>query len=266
MFHEWLTTGLRELGIAPGDVVVVHTSMKGLGHIDGGPDAVIQALLQAVGEEGTVLFPTLTGSEEDGPDHPPAIDLGTTPCARFVGIVPEAARRHPGAVRSIHPTHSVVALGANRKQWTNGHENGESPCDQASPYCRLMEHGGKILLLGGVTQNSNTSLHCLEELAGVPYHLHDGFSDGRVLLPDGTDVIVRNRLHQWAEGYGDHNRQRDFTLANEPLIAAGAQRSRRIGPSESTRIDAGIMRDVLVPILKRDPFFLLQPPAYRARS
>lgn len=261
MAKNWLTTDLRTLGLAPGDVVLVHTSMKGLGHIDGGPNAVIEALLEAVGEEGTVLFPTLTGSDKDGPDHPPVIDLASTPCARFVGIVPEAARQYPGAVRSVHPTHSVVALGANQERWTNGHEHGASPCDEASPYYRLMEQGGKILLLGGVTHNSNTSMHCIEEIAGVPYHLHEALSDGRVRLPDGNEVVVRNRLHQWAELYSEFDLERDFTLANDPLIAAGAQRQHAIGPTDSTLIDARAMRDVLVPILKTDPLFLLRQPA-----
>jgi aminoglycoside 3-N-acetyltransferase len=261
MSPEALTSELRRLGLTPGDVVLVHTSMKGLGHVVGGPNAVIGALLEAVGPEGTVLFPTLTGSKEDGPDRPPVIDLLTTPCARFVGIVPEAARQYPGAVRSIHPTHSVVALGANRELWTSGHQRGVSPCDEASPYYRLMERGGKILLLGGVTHNSNTSMHCIEEIADVPYHLHAEFSDGRVTMPDGSDVTVRNRLHLWADLYSGLKLERDFTAAIDPLIAANAQRSRRIGQSESTLIDARAMRDVLVSILQRDPLFLLQPPA-----
>jgi aminoglycoside 3-N-acetyltransferase len=240
-----------------GDVVLVHTSMKGLGHVDGGPNAVIGALLEAVGAEGTVLFPTLTGSKEDGPDRPPVIDLATTPCRPWVGIVPEAARQYPGAIRSIHPTHSVVAIGANRELWTSGHEHGASPCDEASPYYRLMEQGGKILLFGGATHNSNTSMHCIEEIAGVPYHLHPAFSDGRVILPEGDEVIVRNRLHLWADLYSDLNLERDFTAASDPLIAAGGQRSHPIGKSTSTLIDARIMRDALMPILRSDPLFLL---------
>ncbi len=260
MLPAELITGLGELGLVPGDVVLVHTSMKGLGHVDGGPNAVIAALLEAVGEEGTVLFPSLTGSDADAPDRPPVIDLVSTPCARFVGIVPEAARQYPGARRSIHPTHSVVALGANREVWTSGHEHGASPCDEASPYFRLMERGGKILLLGGVTHNSNTSMHCIEELTGVPYHLQEELTDGRVRLPHGDEVIVRNRLHMWAELYSEFELERDFTLAAGPLAAAGAQRTHRIGESESTLIDARAMRDVLVPILKNDRLFLLKSP------
>ena len=259
MSHNWLAAGLRDLGLIAGDVVLVHSSMKGLGYVEGGSEAVIDALLEVVGGEGTVLFPTLTGSKYDGPDHPPSIDLTTTACAPWVGVVPETARRRADAVRSVHPTHSVVALGANREMWTHGHEQGASPCDAASPYFRLMEHGGKILLLGGVTHDSNTSLHCIEEIAGVPYHLQPDFTDGVVALPDGRDVIVPNRLHLWQDRYSELDLLRDFTIVGDQLAVAGAQRDHKIGASISTLIDAGAMRDVLLPILQRNPLFLLAP-------
>lgn len=257
MPNEWLTTGLRDLGLATGDVVLIHASMKGLGHTDGGPDAVIDALLTAVGPTGTVLFPTLTGGDTNGPENPPAIDLATTPAASWVGILPETARQRPDAMRSIHPTHSVAALGANQNEWTMGHQHGQSPCDSASPYHRLMEQGGKILLLGGVTHESNTALHCIEEIADVPYHLQDDVTQGTVRLPDGEIITVSNRLHLWRNRYSHRNLLRNFDKVDGPLIAAGAQQSATIGNSTSILIDAGRMRDVLPPILERDPLFLL---------
>ena len=66
-----IVRGLRALGLAPGDVVLVHSSLGSLGHVEGGADAVIDALLDTVGTEGTVLVPTLTGSEGLDADHPP---------------------------------------------------------------------------------------------------------------------------------------------------------------------------------------------------
>lgn len=253
----WLQSELRDLGIADGDAVLIHTSMKGLRHIDGGADTVIDALLSVVGKTGTLLFPTLTGSGDDGPLHPPRIELDSTPCASWVGIVPEVARQRADAVRSHHPTHSVTALGARQAFWTQGHEFGSSPCDESSPYARLMDEGGKILLLGGVTHESNTSLHCIEELAKVPYHLQDEFTDGLVRLPDGQEIVVRNRLHIWGDLYSHLNLSRWFEGVAAPLTAAGAQRTGRIGQSISTLIDARAMREVLLPLLRNNPLFLL---------
>lgn len=257
MSNEWLISGLRDLGLGAGDVVLVHTSLRGLGLVEGGADAVLDALLSVVGEDGTVLFPTLTGSSDDSPVKPPAINLATTPCASWVGIMPEVARRRSGAMRSIHPTHSVVAHGANQEKWTAGHELGHTPCDEASPYFRLMEEGGKILLLGGVDQDSNTALHCIEELAAVPYHLQSDITEGTVRLPNGETVVVRNRLHLWRSRYGSKNLKRDFNVVTAPLVAAGYLQTAKIGRSTSTIIDARGMRDVLLPILAENPLFLL---------
>lgn len=255
--HHWLTTALSELGLAEGDVVLVHSSLSGLGWIEGGPAAVIDALLAAVGESGTVMFPTLTGAKTNDPEHPPTIELATTPAQDWVGIIPETARQRPDARRSIHPTHSVVALGANREVWTQGHELGDSPCDEASPYYRLMDRGGKILLLGGVTHESNTSLHCIEEIAGVPYHLQEQRANGVVVMPSGEEVIVRNHLHLWRNRYSHRNLVRDFSTVAEPLTRGGIQQQRSIGDSVTTLIDAAGMREVLLPILARDPLALL---------
>ncbi len=60
--------------------MLVHSSLSKFGHVEGGAPTVIRALLSAVGPEGTVLVPTLTGTQKDGPKHPPRFDVRTTPC------------------------------------------------------------------------------------------------------------------------------------------------------------------------------------------
>jgi aminoglycoside 3-N-acetyltransferase len=247
-----LARELRELGLREGDAVLVHSSLSGLGWVEGGADAVIGALVDAVGERGTVLFPTLTGSEQDGPDHPPEIGLESTPC--WTGAIPEAARRRPDAIRSVHPTHSVTAIGARAEKLTSGHENSSTPCDRHSPYVRLVEEGGKILLLGGVTHESNTTLHALEEMAGVPYHLQDEETGGIVHLSGGAEVVVRNRLHLW--GW-----ERDFQKVGPILRDAGVERHGRVGASTAVLVSANGLRDTILPLMQGDPLFLLSPDA-----
>lgn len=245
---------LRALGVREGDVVLVHSSLSGLGWIEGGAGSVIDALRASVGVAGTILFPTLTGSEEDGPERPPVIDLAGSPC--WTGVIPETARQIQGSVRSVHPTHSITAIGARARELTHGHEIGRTPCDAASPYGRLME-GGKILLLGGVTHKSNTTLHALEELAGVPYHLQDEITDGVVMMPDGQRVVVRNRLHLW-------HWERDFLKVGDILVDAGVETRGRVGASTATLLSAQGLRDVILPYLLRDPLFLLSDRARTA--
>lgn len=250
-----LTNDLRALGIERGAVVLVHSSLSGLGWVEGGAEAVIDALLDAVGERGTVLFPTLTGSELDGPGHPPHMDVRSTPC--WTGAIPETARKRPDAVRSLHPTHSVVALGSGARQFTEGHERVETPCGLGSPYTRLMDAGGSILLLGGVTHSSNTSLHAIEELAGVPYHLQPETTDGVVIDSSGNRYLVRNRLHLWRW-------ERDFPRVHAVLEPHGAVRSGRVGASISTLVPAARLQALLLPVLRDDPLYLLSDDARKA--
>ena len=95
-----LSSDLQRLGLSVGDIVLVHSSLSGLGHVEGGADAVIDALLDAVGAAGTVLFPTLTGSPADGPDAPPIMDVRTTPCWTGSSHRPKwARRRYPASLR-----------------------------------------------------------------------------------------------------------------------------------------------------------------------
>ena len=55
-----IITGLRNLGLKAGDRVVVHSSLKAFGHVEGGPDTIIDALEEIVTEEGTIVMPTFS--------------------------------------------------------------------------------------------------------------------------------------------------------------------------------------------------------------
>src|SRR4051812_20186483 len=224
-----LSDDLRHLGLGEGAVVLVHSSLSRLGNVKGGADAVVDSLLETVGPTGTLLFPTLTGTEHDGPDAPPMADVRSTPC--WTGRIPETVRHRIGARRSLHPTHSVTALGAEADRYTAGHDASETPCDTHSPYYRLITDGGWILQMGDVTQDSNTTLHCLEELAEVPYHLQSQDTEGIVIGAQGKRYIVRNRLHLWKWS-------REFTKVDAPLEAAGAMRVGRVGLATARLIDA----------------------------
>jgi aminoglycoside 3-N-acetyltransferase len=250
-----LVTDLTRLGLHEGATVLVHSSLSQLGNVEGGANAVIDALMEVVGSAGTLLFPTLTGTEMDGPLSPPAMDLKSTAC--WTGRIPETARHRKGARRSVHPTHSIAALGFAADRYAAGHETGQTPCDKASPYARLIGESGFILLLGGVTQESNTTLHCLEELAQVPYHLQPDITDGIVIDLGGNKHVVRNRLHLW--GW-----ERDFQKVTGPLNGAGAMQSGRVGQSTSHLISAQPLADTILPILEADPLYLLSKRAGEA--
>ena len=159
---ERIAAGLSDLGILPGDTVVVHSSFKSLGSVPDGIETVIQGLLRAIGTEGTLLMPALSWAL-----RPPEIfNASLTPTN--VGAIPEYFRTRNGTIRSIHPTHSVCAIGTRASELTGDHALDSTPCGPHSPFRKLAETDGKIILLG-CGLRPNTTMHALEEYVAPPY-------------------------------------------------------------------------------------------------
>lgn len=240
-----ITSDLRQIGLRDGDTLLVHSSFKSLGPGTGGPQAVVQALLDSVGPTGTVLFPTHTWANA-GPSNPPIFDVRNTPSAQ-VGILAETARCWPGAVRSLHPTHSVVAIGSEASYLTNGHFNG-GICGIGSPYDRLCEcpRGRGFVLLLGVDHERNTSLHMVEELLRIPGALK-GKAVCRVKDYDGTEYLRESKFHSW--------QSRTFMVLDHDLDRESIQIHGRIGEARVRLVDANKLREFALDKLREDPSY-----------
>lgn len=173
-----LAADLAALGVAPGMALMVHCALRSLGWVAGGPEAVIGALMDAVGPDGTLMMPAFTGQISDPADwrHPPVpagwldairaemplFDPARTP-SRDMGAVAELFRTWPEVRRSAHPQHSVAAWGRHAARLIDPH-----PLifgfGNTAPLGRFYEVGGHVLLLG-VGYNRNTSLHLAESRA-----------------------------------------------------------------------------------------------------
>lgn len=154
-----LREDLLKAGVRPGACILVHSSLSKLGHIPGGADTVIDALIAAVGEHGTVCFPAL--SYLFTTESNPVFDVRTTPCN--IGTIPETFRKRTGVVRSVHPTHSVCALGPEAEEIVKDHFKDTTPVGPNSPFRKIFEKNGQVLFLG-CTPRCNTSMHGVEEL------------------------------------------------------------------------------------------------------
>ena len=174
--------GLREVGLSTGDVVLVHSSLSAFGRVDGGADAVIDALLGAVGESGTVVVPTFTWGAFHAAERV-TLDVRGTSCKGEVGIIPETFRLREDARRSTHICHSVAAIGPR----TDDVMGGRSSFGEGSTFHQLYELDAWCLFLG-VEFTSCTELHAVEEYMRVPYRHHRDFPQSTVILEDGTEV------------------------------------------------------------------------------
>ncbi|MFJ2772864.1 aminoglycoside N(3)-acetyltransferase [Streptomyces sp. NPDC087300] len=160
--RESIADELLRLGVRPGETLLAHTSLSSLGWVSGGVVALVQALLDALGPDGTLVVPTQTGDNSEpsvwqNPPVPeswwpvlrasmPAYDPLTSPSFN-VGVVPEAVRTWPGALRSTHPQASFAALGPAAAHLTTGHAR-DCSLGERSPLGRLEQAGARVLLLG----------------------------------------------------------------------------------------------------------------------
>jgi len=165
---------LRRLGVGAGDLVMVHAGIRSLGPVLGGVNTVVQALLDAVGDRGTLMayMDWEMGAEpEDFEDERlreeiPTFDKRIARASRDHGILAETIRTWPGAVRSDHPDAGVAAIGA-RAEWICADHPLQYGYGPGSPLHKLAESGGKVLMLGAPLEKI-TLLHHVEHLANIP--------------------------------------------------------------------------------------------------
>jgi aminoglycoside 3-N-acetyltransferase len=210
-----LTKQLLACGLAEGQTVLVHMAMSKLGWIIGGAEAIILALLAAVGESGTIMMTTNNSNNIDpyewqNPpvpeewwqtirDHTPAYNPLTTP-TQGMGVVPELFRTWPGAVRSAHPAFSLAALGPNADYLVADHALNEDAGDR-SPLGKLYELDGHVLLLG-VDHWNNTSLHLAEFRANYPGKRN--LRTGSAMLVDGQrQWVTYETLETHSDDFGE---------------------------------------------------------------
>ncbi|MFF1443961.1 aminoglycoside N(3)-acetyltransferase [Streptomyces sp. NPDC058295] len=179
--RDTLAAELRALGVEPGEILLVHSSLSSLGWVCGGAVAVVRGLLDAIGPDGTLVVPTQSGDLSDpalwsNPPVPaqwweriratmPAYDPLITP-ALGVGVIPETVRTWPGALRSAHPQTSFAALGARAAELVEGHAP-DCRLGEHSPLARLEKAGARVLLLGAGYATC-TSFHLAEYRIPAP--------------------------------------------------------------------------------------------------
>lgn len=197
--RDALIADLEALALPAGSIVFVHSSLKALGYVEGGAATVVDALRTVIVDRGggTLAMPTFTGS---GGMYD-TLRSGEVFCCRTspsrVGAITELFRQQPGVRRSLHPTHSVAALGRQAEWLLEAHHRCVGAFGEGSPLARLLEAGGQLLGLG-TSLGPVTFYHVLEDLRpDFPFRVYTPDSPIEAVCRDenGREVRLRVMAH-----------------------------------------------------------------------
>jgi aminoglycoside 3-N-acetyltransferase len=224
---------------------MVHSSLSALGWVPGGAKTVIDALLQALGPEGTLLMPALTYLRVTRAQ--PHFDVRNTPSN--VGRIPETFRLRPDVMRSVHPTHSVCGLGPLAAALLQDHPLDDTPCGPRSPFHLLPQLDGQILMLG-CGLSPNTSFHAMEEVVQPPYLFSSPILYS-LTFADGATVekcYTPHNFHGWIQRY-----ERAALVLGPPGLRTG-----KALQGQAHLLDAEKLWDAALNALRCDPLFFVE--------
>ena len=239
---EDLKNQLRQMGILPTDTVLIHTSMRAIGQVEGGPDGVLDTFCEYL-EEGLLLVPTHTWEEvhQDNPYY------DVRKAVPNVGIITRKAAFRKDGVRSLHPTHSMWAYGADAAAFVKGEENALSPTPKGYCWDKVADRNAKILLIG-VGNDKNTFIHSIEERLALPDRITDKPYDITIVDEQG-----REYTHPFYQQYCSKTEDVSlfFGIFEKPMVEMGVQTFGKFGDACVRIVDAMGCRNLLTTIYTR---------------
>ena len=231
-FKDILTNNLR---LTKGDLVYVHSGMDGL-NLSFPFYRILFLIQEIIGPDGTVVFPTYTNhriSSYEWLKQGNVFDIRKTPS--YTGILTEFARRQRRAIRSLHPTKSVCAIGPAAGELTATHQCSPYPYDTNSPYYKLIAGGGKIIGLGATT-NYISFGYCVDDAFKDEFPVrvyHQELFEVPCINYDGERVIVKTFAHdmsttvhpdmpEWMRNYVSEDACRDLVVKGMKFFRADA--------------------------------------------
>ena len=242
-----LIKDIAAVGIRRTDTLLVHSSMKAIGEVEGGADTVLDAFMEYM-EPGLLILPTHTW-DRIGVDHP-LFDPGKEDSC--VGILTNLFRKRPGVIRSLHPTHSVAAYGRDAAEYVSGEELRDTPCPRNGCWGKLYDRNAKILFLG-CSLKCNTIIHGVEEWNNIPSRLAEKHILLQIVLPDGSVLDRPMRRHQAPVP----NISGNYDKLEAPMLYYGIARKERIGDAVSILCEVRPMVEMTTSFLKRNPDLFL---------
>jgi aminoglycoside 3-N-acetyltransferase len=239
--QEELLAGFKQTSVKPGDTIMVHTSYKSLGGVEGGADTVINVMLELVGPHGTVLFPTFNFQSWTEMHY---FDILETPSK--MGAITEIARLRPDALRSPHPIYSFALLGRRKEEF--------AACEDVEAYgpnsafALFHKTNGTIVSIGLDFNNTFSMHHYIEYNVGCDYRRVKEFSGIYV----GYDRQPRIKTYSMFVRKDQHIK----TFINpgmDELLAAGVIREVQVGQAKVHFAAAADFFDNMSVIVREHP-------------
>jgi aminoglycoside 3-N-acetyltransferase len=215
--------------------IIIHSSTSNIGKIEGNAVQLTELIISKIDlSKHTLLAPALPflGSMKDYLDSLEDFDLTTAKNA--MGNISNMIMKKEGCKRSFHPTHSVLAIGKNSNFYASNHELCSAPFCKESPYYKLTQNDGKILMFG-VNLNSVTNFHVYEDMLGelLPHHVYTDKSYKIPCADGNTEIIVTTKAHNpLLSAKRDCERARKFLIKNNYI------ETYKLGDSEISLLDS----------------------------
>jgi len=241
-----LVAAFEAAGLESGDTLLVHSSYKSFGGVDGGPQTVIDALLAALGNQGTLIMPTFNFDFCKGEPW----DVRSTPSQ--MGAITNMVREHPEARRVFHPIYSFAVLGVKAEFLTQ--ERCKSSYGRNSLFGKLRDLDGKIMIVGLSYTNSMTFFHHVEEMEGVDYRYMKSFTG---LVTDEHGKTYEDTFTMLVRDI-EKNVETEVDPMGALMEEAGVVNVRQIGSASVKLMKANAVYAFTAREMKRDPRLLYQ--------
>lgn len=244
--REEILSQLRAMGVPQDSAVLVHSSLRLVGKLEGGASALLDTLIEYCTAKGGLLcVPTHTWMNMINKE---GITLDVSDPKTCLGAFSDLAASDSRGIRSENPTHSMMVFGERKRAEAFVKDelfvsSGTAP---DSCYAKLCEMGGAILLVG-VAHNKNTYLHCVAEMLGFPNRLKDTTVEVRVKRASG-EVVVREIYPHRTDFVKDISMR--FPKYETAFRYHGAITDGFVGNAPTQLCDARIMKETVARIRK----------------
>jgi len=239
---EDLHKDISKIPLRRNGTLLIHSSMKSIGNVQGGADTILDIFIEVM-KKGLLVFPTHTWAEYNNKNN----IFNSVKEPSCVGILTNLFMKREGVIRSLHPTHSVAALGKDAKNYIEGEERSETPCPKSGCWGKLYDRDAQILFIG-CDLTKNTLIHGVEEWNNIPDRLSEKKYKIKIIGKDEEEFCSEVKRHWNSSGDISSN----YGKLLKPFLHKNICSEYKIGDAKCYLCEAKKMADLTSSFLKKD--------------